>query len=543
MKNILFVASECVPFIKTGGLADVVGSLPKYFPKEYFDVRVVIPKYAGIKEQFRNQMQYVTNFYMDLNWRQQYVGIFEMEYEGIKFYFIDNEEHFGGSTPYAGMPWDLEKFAYFSKAALSILPTIGFRPDLIHCHDWQAALVPVYLRTLFQNTPLSRAKSMLTIHNLRFQGVYNIPTIRYWSGLPNYVFNKDALTQNWLDANMLKGGLTYCNMITTVSGTYAGEIQTPEYGEKLDAHLRYHSGKLRGIVNGIDYDIWNPWTDPMLHTNYDITNVLPRKKENKRALQEELGLWQDDHKFVIGLISRLTNQKGLDLVNAILPQIMDEHTQVVVLGTGDKGYEDAFRYYENAYRGNLCANIMYDEGRAHRIYAGADALLIPQIRTMDDIRRLKEYSQYPPIGRRGSGPSRLWDYGDSIIQLATDQDINRTTNIVVQLETVQAVEHIDEIVQSDFIDMFFIGPGDLSMDMGIFAQFSNPRLTDTIMLLREKTARAGKRLGIFAGNFDAARNWYAKGFDMCIINSELALLSSAVAGEVGKLRSELEAGK
>lgn len=151
-------------------------------------------------------------------------------------------------------------------------------PDVIHCHDWQAALVPVYLRTLFQNTPLSRAKSMLTIHNLRFQGVYNIPTIRYWSGLPNYVFNKDALTQNWLDANMLKGGLTYCNMITTVSGTYAGEIQTPEYGEKLDAHLRYHSGKLRGIVNGIDYDIWNPWTDPMLHTNYDITNVLPQEE-------------------------------------------------------------------------------------------------------------------------------------------------------------------------------------------------------------------------------------------------------------------------
>lgn len=150
MKNILFVASECVPFIKTGGLADVVGSLPKYFPKEYFDVRVVIPKYAGIKEQFKNQMRYVTNFYMDLNWRQQYVGIFEMEYEGIKFYFIDNEEHFGGSTPYAGMPWDLEKFAYFSKAALSILPTIGFRPDLIHCHDWQTGLVPVYLHERFQ---------------------------------------------------------------------------------------------------------------------------------------------------------------------------------------------------------------------------------------------------------------------------------------------------------------------------------------------------------------------------------------------------------
>ena len=180
------------------------------------------------------------------------------------------------------------------------------------------------------------------------------------------------------------------------------------------------------------------------------------------------------------------------------------------------------------------------ENVAGALDAGADALLIPQIRTMDDIRRLKEYSQYPPIGRRGSGPSRLWDYGDSITQLAAGRDINRTTNIVVQLETVQAVEHIDEIVQSDFIDMFFIGPGDLSMDMGIFAQFTNPKLTDTIMMLREKTAKAGKRLGIFAGNFEAAKNWYTKGFDMCIVNSELALLSSAVVGDLGKLRNALE---
>ena len=189
MKNILFVASECVPFIKTGGLADVVGSLPKYFPKEYFDVRVVIPKYAGIKEQFRNQMQYVTNFYMDLNWRQQYVGIFEMEYEGIKFYFIDNEEHFGGSTPYAGMPWDLEKFAYFSKAALSILPTIGFRPDLIHCHDWQTGLVPVYLHERFQADEFYRGiKTVMTIHNLKFQGIWDRKTIQSITGLSDYYF-------------------------------------------------------------------------------------------------------------------------------------------------------------------------------------------------------------------------------------------------------------------------------------------------------------------------------------------------------------------
>ena len=250
-------------------------------------------------------------------------------------------------------------------------------PDIIHCHDWQASLVPVYLRTMFNETKLSSAKTILTIHNLKFQGIYNIPTIRYWSGLPDYVFNKDALKEGALDANMLKGGLTYSNMITTVSNTYAGEIQTPYYGEKLDPHLRYHSGKLRGIINGIAYDIWNPATDSRLAANYDVTTAIEQKKENKRALQEELGLEVDDHKFVIGLISRLTDQKGLDLINCIIPQIMDEHTQLVVLGTGDPLYEDSFRYYENAYKGNVCSNIMYDETRAHRIYAGADALLVP----------------------------------------------------------------------------------------------------------------------------------------------------------------------
>ena len=377
-RSVAFIGSECYPFVKTGGLADVMYALPKALSRMNCDVKVILPRYACIPWEYQSRMVYRGEFQMPLcsDGRSFYVGIMEYVWDGVVYDFIDNQEFFSDGNPYTSIIGDIPKFCFFSKAALAALNYMDWIPDVIHCHDWQAALVSVYLRTLFQTTPLSRAKTMLTIHNLRFQGVYNIPTIRYWSGLPNYVFNKDALTQNWLDANMLKGGLTYCNMITTVSGTYAGEIQTPEYGETLDAHLRYHSGKLRGIVNGIDYDIWNPWTDPMLHTNYDITNVLPRKKENKRALQEELGLWQDDHKFVIGLVSRLTNQKGLDLVTAILPQIMDEHTQVVVLGTGDKGYEDAFRYYENAYKGNLCANIMYDEGRAHRIYAGADALLV-----------------------------------------------------------------------------------------------------------------------------------------------------------------------
>ena len=250
-------------------------------------------------------------------------------------------------------------------------------PDIIHCHDWQAALVPVYLRTLFQDSPVGRARSILTIHNLRFQGIYNIPTIQYWSGLPDSVFNMGALKQDYNDANMFKGGLAYADRITTVSSTYAQEIQTSEYGETLEGHLRYHSGKLRGIVNGIDYGMWNPETDPALAVNYGLGNVLDRKMEDKLALQKELGLEEDPSKFVIGLISRLTNQKGLDLVNAIIPQVLDSNTQVVVLGTGDKQYEDAFRYYEDTNRGAFAACIQYDEARAHRIYAGADALLVP----------------------------------------------------------------------------------------------------------------------------------------------------------------------
>lgn len=378
-KSVAFIGSECYPFVKTGGLGDVMYALPKALIKQNCDVKVILPRYKCIPWEYQEKMIYRGSFQMNLcsDGKSYYVGIMEYIWDGVVYDFIDNEEFFSEGNPYTSIVGDIPKYCYFAKAALAALNYMNWIPDIIHCHDWQAALVPVYLRTLFENTPVSSAKTILTIHNLRFQGIYNIPTIRYWSGLPDYVFNKDALKQGYEDANMLKGGLTYCNMITTVSHTYAGEIQTEYYGEKLHEHLRYHSGKLRGIVNGIDVDIWNTYTDPNLAVNYDITNVLDRKRENKRALQEELGLWQDDHKFVIGLISRLTDQKGLDLVNAIIPQVMDEHTQIVILGTGDAVYEESFRYYENAYKGNVCSNIMYDEARSHKIYAGVDALLVP----------------------------------------------------------------------------------------------------------------------------------------------------------------------
>lgn len=378
-RSVAFIGSECYPFVKTGGLGDVMSALPKSLAKLNCDVKVIIPRYKCIPQKFQEKMEYKGSFSMDLcsDGKQYYVGIMEYQEDGVVYDFIDNDEFFSWGNPYTNLIDDIPKFCYFGKAALAALNYLDWTPDVVHCHDWQAALVPLYLRTCFKDSNVGRASCVLTIHNLRFQGIYDRKTIQYWSGLPDYVFNKDCLTQNWLDANMLKGGITYSNVVTTVSNTYAGEIQTEEYGEGLEEHLRYHHNKLVGIVNGIDTDIWNPATDKLLAAPYNSQNVIENKKANKKALQESLGLQVDDHKIVIGLISRLTNQKGLDLVNNVIPHIMDEHTQVVVLGTGDAEYENAFCYYENAYKGNFCAYIAYNENVAHNIYAGCDALLVP----------------------------------------------------------------------------------------------------------------------------------------------------------------------
>ena len=287
MKKVLFIASECVPFIKTGGLADVVGSLPKCFDKKYFDVRVVLPKYMCMKEEYKSRLEYITHFYMDLGWRSQYVGVLGMNYEGIQYYFIDNEFYFAGPRPYGNIYEDIEKFAFFSKAALSILPDVDFRPDIIHCHDWQTGLVPVFLKDQFSDNEFYRGiKSVMTIHNLKFQGVWDVKTVRNITGLPAYYFTPDKL-EAYGDANYLKGGLVYADAITTVSATYAEEIKTPFYGEHLDGLLNARSNDLRGIVNGIDYDEYNPETDAFIAKNYNIKNFRKEKVKNKQALPEE----------------------------------------------------------------------------------------------------------------------------------------------------------------------------------------------------------------------------------------------------------------
>ena len=380
-RSVAFIGSECYPFVKTGGLGDVMYALPKALIPENCDVRVILPRYRCIKEQWQEKMVYRGAFEMDLcsDGKSYYVGIMEMVMDGVVYDFIDNDEFFSWGNPYTDLVTDIPKYCYFSKAALAALNYLDWIPDIIHVHDWQAALVPVFLRTQFQGSPIGNARTVLTIHNLRFQGIYNIETIQYWTNFPDWVFDYAMLKMGHQDANMLKGGIAFSDMVTTVSNTYAGEIQTDFFGENLDAHLRFHSGKLRGIVNGIDIDIWNSNTDKFIAADYDKTNVREEKIKNKLALQEMLGLEQNPDKMVIGLISRLTNQKGLDLVNAIFPELLDGNTQVVILGTGDGQYEDSFRYYENTNKGTVCAYISYNETLAHQIYAGADALLVPSL--------------------------------------------------------------------------------------------------------------------------------------------------------------------
>lgn len=377
MKKIAYIASECVPFIKTGGLADVVGTLPKKFNRNEYDVRIIIPNYMCLPAKYKSKMKYLTHFHMDIGWKQQYVGVMYMEYEGVKVYFIDNEYYFNGFNIYGDPKWDIEKFCYFSKAALSILPAIGFRPDIVHCHDWQAGLVPVYLKTLFAGNPFYQGiKSIMTIHNLQFQGKWDIDTVKGYSGLPDYLFTPDKLEIN-KDASMLKGGLVYADKITTVSNTYAHEIQTPYYGEGLDGLLSARWQSLWGIVNGIDYDVYNPNTDKNIASNYTVRTVNKKKVNNKLELQRELGLPEDPNAYMIGIVSRLTDQKGLDLIDRILNDVMTDGTQLVVLGTGDRRYEDMFRYYQSIHPAKLSANIYFSDELSHRIYAGCDSILVP----------------------------------------------------------------------------------------------------------------------------------------------------------------------
>ena len=380
MKKILFVSSEAVPYIKTGGLADVVGSLPKYFDRNEYDVRVMLPKYACMDAAFLPNLRFVCHFYVNLNWRKQYVGILESEYRGIHYYFVDNEFYFAGSSPYNNIYEDVEKFAYFSKAVLASLPYIDYAPDVIHCHDWQTGLVPVYLHTAFGDDNFyAGIKTVFSIHNLKFQGRWRIREVIDITGLPEQIFNDKEL-ESYGEANYLKGGVVYADAVTTVSPSYANEITTQEGGEGLHGLMNARKNVLYGILNGIDYDEFNPQTDPYIESNFSSKSVLSGKKANKAALQKELGLPVRESAFVIGIVSRLTEQKGFDLVSYIMDDLVSQlDVQIVILGTGESKFENVFHHFHSQYPDKVSAYIGYSEEKAHKIYASADAFLMPSL--------------------------------------------------------------------------------------------------------------------------------------------------------------------
>ncbi len=378
--NVLFVTSECSPFVKTGGLGDVAGSLPQELVAQGVETRVILPKYAVIPQQYKDQMRYIDHIYIKMGWRSQYCGVFELKMNNVTYYFVDNEFYFGANYVYGDIATDIERFAFFDKAVLALLQVVDFWPDIIHANDWQSGMVSVLLRAHYAyDGRYNRIKTLFTIHNLKFQGIYDKAVIADVCELEKSYFTPDKL-EFYKDASFMKGALTYSDYITTVSPTYAEEIKTEFYGEKLDGLLRARAGSLKGIVNGIDYNTYNPRTDEMIYETYNSRDFISKKKLNKTALQRELGLIEDDEKFIISMIVRLTGQKGMDLVNCVLEDIcFDQNIQIVVLGTGEKQYEDSLRYFDWKYHGRVSAQIRFDNTLAHKLYAASDVTLMPSL--------------------------------------------------------------------------------------------------------------------------------------------------------------------
>ena len=375
-KKILFISSEAVPFIKTGGLADVAGTLPEYFDKRKYDVRVILPKYASIKKQ--EDLEFLFSLNVRLAWRNQYAGVFTAQNNGITYYFIDNEFYFKTDTPYGEARGDIEKFAFFCRAALTVMPQLNFKPDIIHCHDWQSAMVPVYLFDEFKKDDFYKdVKTVFTIHNLKFQGIYSKDIVEDVLGVSNEYYDNGSLEQH-SDANLLKGALSFSDIITTVSNSYAQEIKTAFYGEGLNDFILYRQNDLYGIVNGIDYKTFDPQNDPLIYQPFS-KGQLKNKTVNKLKLQKDMGLEENENVFLLGIVSRLTDQKGFDLIDCVLDEILQENVQLVVLGTGEKRYEDMFKYFEYKYPNKLKVNLCYNEELSHKIYAGCDGFLMPSL--------------------------------------------------------------------------------------------------------------------------------------------------------------------
>ena len=376
--QIVFASAECAPFVKTGGLGDVAGSLPAALVRAGAEVIVMVPKYATIKDEYKAQMEHFSDFYVSLGWRNEYCGLEKLEHDGVTYMFIDNERYFARDYPY-GFFDDGERFAFFSKAiteSLQHLPA-GFECDILHCNDWQTALAPVFLREFYQGLPLyDRVKTVFSIHNVAFQGQFSDTVMEDILGVAHIPAAASQLRCDACSINYMLGALRYADAITTVSPTYANEIQTPEFGEGLDGVLRERSYALQGILNGIDVTGFDPATDKRIAANYTVED-RSGKAVCKAKLQEELGLEVRDDRPLMVMVTRLTRQKGMDLVMYALDRILSGRVQVAVLGTGDRDYEDGLRYFQDKYPGTMAARIEFDPALSQRMYAAADMFLMP----------------------------------------------------------------------------------------------------------------------------------------------------------------------
>lgn len=375
--KILYTASESVPFLKTGGLADVAGSLPIELKNLGQDIRVVMPLYSRIPRQYKEEMEKIGEFYVDMGWRKQYAGVLQYDHEGVIYYFIDNEYYFNRGNIYGEFD-DGERFIFFSKAATLLPRYLSFKPDIIHSNDWHTGLVPLYVKDFAKGDYFYRdIKTVFTIHNLKYQGIFPSSILGEVAGLSSEYLHDDGI--KFHDSiNMMKSGIVYSDVLTTVSETYAEEIKYTFFGEGLEGIIRKHEGKLKGIVNGIDYNLYDPEKDKLIEKNYTVKS-LKDKKINKIKLQEKYGLAVEEDTPVIAMVTRLVAMKGIDLVRRILDELLQEDVQVVLLGTGDMEYENLFYYFQGKYPNKLASRIYFNEKESHLVYSGADMLLMPSM--------------------------------------------------------------------------------------------------------------------------------------------------------------------
>ena len=376
--KILFTSSECVPFVNTGGLADVVGALAPVLARMGHDVRVMLPLYSAIDSKWQHQMEYLLHFDAELGWRRQYCGVHTLKKDGVTYYFLDNKFYFGRPYIYGLGGDEYERYSFFCRAVLNALPLLDFKPDVIHAHDWQSGMTPALLKIQYAHLPFySKIRTVFTIHNLQYQGIFGIKEVQDVLGLGDSLWSADKL-ECYGCANFMKAGLVYSDAITTVSPSYAEEITTAYYGERLDGLIRARRSSLYGVLNGIDVKEYDPETDKVIKAVYSQADMSGKAKD-KADIQREMGLKEDPDAPLIAMVGRLTNQKGLDLVDCVISEMMGENMQLAVLGMGDARYTNLFSWAEQQYRGQMAARFAMDHALAHKLYAGADFFLMPSL--------------------------------------------------------------------------------------------------------------------------------------------------------------------